>query len=164
VLVAAAVTLVAGRLGIEAFLAASDAPHQSRLDYVRSNGVGYFLRSLFENWAAALFSVFGAGWLLAVGAFRRMRRTWWSPWPVRLAAFLVFVAVATTYDQTRVAAMVSWPAFVWLLRRADEQGEGGAGGLADDLVAATFLAAVVIPPVVIWEGEPIISAWGQIIG
>lgn len=164
VLVVAAAVLALGRLGVEAFLAASEAPHQSRLAYVQRNGLGYFLRSLFENWAAVLFSVFGAGWILAVAAWARMRRTWSSPWPVRLALFLVFVAVATTYDQTRVATLVSWPAFVWLLRRADERGEGGTSGIDVDLVAITFLAGVVIPPVVIWEGEPIISAWGQIIG
>jgi hypothetical protein len=165
VLVVAAATLVLGRLGIEAFLAVSDAPHVSRLDYVRANGVGYFLRSLFENWAAVLFSLFGAGWLLALAAHSRMRRSWGGPWPVRLALLLVFVAVATTYDQTRVATLVSWPAYVWLLRRADERAVAEDGtGTDRRLVAVTFLAGIVVPPVVIWEGEPIIAAWGAIIG
>jgi hypothetical protein len=165
VLVVAAGMLVLGRLGIEAFLAASDAPHVSRLDYVRSNGVGYFLRSFFENWAAVVFSLFGAGWLLAVSAHSRLRRTWGGPWPVRLALLLVFVAVATTYDQTRVATLVSWPAYVWLLRRADERALADGGtGTDPRLVAATFLAGIVIPPVVIWEGEPLIAAWGTIFG
>ena len=165
VLVAAAGALVLGRFGIEAFLAASDAPHVSRLEYVRSNGIGYFLRSFLENWAAVVFSLFGAGWLLALSAHSRMRRSWGSPWPVRLALLLVFVAVATTYDQTRVATLVSWPAYVWLLRRADEKAlaDGGEGTDAR-LVAVTFLAGIVIPPVVIWEGEPLIAAWGAIIG
>lgn len=165
VLVVAAVVLVLGRLGVEAFLAASDAPHQSRLEYVRDNGIGYFLRSFFENWAAVVFSLFGAGWLLAVSAHARMRRSWGSPWPVRLALLLVFTAVATTYDQTRVATLVSWPAYVWLLRRADEHAVAdGEDGLGSRLVAGTFLAGIVIPPVVIWEGEPLIAAWGAIIG
>jgi hypothetical protein len=164
VLVVATITLLVGRLAVQAFLAASDAPHVSRLRYVEDNGIGYFLQALFDELPAVVFSLFGATWLLAGAAFVRLRRTFPNPWPVRAALLLLFVAVATTYDETRVMTLVSWPALVWLLRRADEQGEDGAGGLDPTLVAVVAVAGLAIPPVVIWEGEPVMSAWRSILG
>ena len=160
VVVAAVAALVVGRLGVTAFAAASDAPDVSRLTYIEDNGLGYFLRSLFDNLPAVLYSVFGAGWLLVGHAFGRARATFPNPWPVRVAALLVVAAVATTYDQTRVAALVSWPALVWLLRRADAE----EGGIQPAITAVTAAAALVIPPIVIWEGEPYISSWFRIRG
>lgn len=158
VVVLAVAALVAGRVGVSAFAAASDAPDVSRLTYIEENGLGYFLRSLLDNLPAVVFSLFGAGWLLAGHAFARARGSFPNPWPLRLAGLLVLAAVATTYDQTRVGALVSWPALVWLLRRADAE----AGGLRPAITAVTATLALVIPPIVIWEGEPYLSAWFRI--
>jgi hypothetical protein len=161
VVVTAAVALVVGRAGVAAFAAVSDAPHDSRLAYVERNGLGYFLRSLFDNALAVAWSVFAAGWLLVGHAFARLRSTFPNPWPVRLALLVLFAAVATTYDQTRVATLVSWPAAIWFLRRADAEGGDGAG-LDQTLVAVVAILGLVVPPIVIWEGEPLISAWHAI--
>jgi hypothetical protein len=64
-------------------------------------------------------------------------------------------------DQTRVAGLVAWPTAVWLVRSAERDDPAGA---EPGFAAAVLLAAALVPPVVIWEGRPLIAAWAEIFG
>ena len=159
VVLAAVGGLVAGRIGVAAFHAASDVPVMSRSTWARSLGPGVFVRTFLYNLPALAFSLLGAGWLLAGHAGAALHRRGMHLVHLLVPPALALGVALVALDQTRGATMVVWPAAVWAVRRGDEAREGG---LDRRIVAATALLAVVIPPVVIWEGSPYISSWLEI--
>jgi hypothetical protein len=156
VVVAGVGGLVLGRLGVSSFLAVSDVPNVSRADWARSIGAGVFVRTFLYNLPALAFSVLGVGWLLVGHAAGAVRARATSALPLLVPAGLALVAGLVALDETRVASMVIWPAAVWMVRQGDADREGG---LDTRMVALTFLAGIVVPPIVIWEGSPYISSW-----
>ena len=157
----AAVGLVLGRLALAGFHAASDVATLSRADWARAHGAELFLERFLANLPAYAFSILGAGWLLVGDAGRRLAPLGRGPAPFVAAGAMVLGVGVIALDQTRVASLVAWPTAVWLVRRAEADDPGGA---RPRLAAAVLVAAVVVPPVVIWEGRPVISAWAEIFG
>jgi len=159
VVLASVAGLVLGRLGVAGFLAASDVPNVSRSDWARSIGTGVFVRTFLYNLPSLAFSLLGAGWLLAGHAAMVLRQRMSSALQLAVPALLALGAGLVALDETRVASMVVWPAAVWLVRRADAERDGG---LDRRIVALTFIAGALIPPIIIWEGSPYISSWFEI--
>lgn len=156
---AALTGLVAGRLGLAWFHAASDVATLSRAEWARVHGIELFVERFLVNLPALAWSVLGAGWLLAADAARRVIGDR-SPVAAVAAAVLTVGVGAIALDETRVTAIVAVPATIWLIHRAESVDPSGSRRVAP----LVLLAAVVIPPVVIWEGEPVISAWRTILG
>lgn len=160
VVLGAVAGLLAGRLGLSAFHAASDVATLSRSDWARAHGTELFVKRYLANLPAYAFSILGAGWLLVLGAGRRCTRAGQSAAPFVVATAMVLAVGVVALDETRVASLVAWPAAVWVVRRAEDEDPAGSSLLT----AGVLVAAVAIPPVVIWEGRPVISAWAEIFG
>ena len=157
----AVVGLLVGRLALAGFHAASDVATLSRADWARAHGAELFLERYLTNLPAYAFSILGAGWLLVGDAGRRLAPLGRGPAPFVAAGAMVLGVGVIALDQTRVASLVAWPTAIWLVRRAEADDPGGA---RPRLAAAVLVAAAIIPPVVIWEGRPVISAWAEIFG
>lgn len=149
----AAAGLAVGR-GLQAwYLAASDVVHQSRVDYATDVPSEPFIANL----PSTLFSFYGAAWLIVLVLARRRIAEGQA---ARLGTFGAGAAAVLmallTLDETRVAALVLWPGTLVGIALA-------LPAVLDrrrwSIVALTALAGAVIPPVVVWDGEPLLSNW-----
>lgn len=152
-LVALAAGLVAGAAATVAYEHHAGAGAGARAGFIEQTG----LRTLAADFTAELptwlFSTFSAFWVFAAVAVSAL----WRRRAVQAAVLLALAAVAVTVvtlDETRVYALLTWPLVLWLgleaTRRLDT-------GLVRRLTAVTFLVAVVVPRIVVFEGHPSVS-------
>jgi hypothetical protein len=151
VLVAAALGLALGRVGVLVFHQLSDAPYHSRADEASLIGYNTLARRAVYNLPALLYSTFGVAWVLVVAwaamQWRVRKMTVWRA----VAGWLIATAIAfVVLDQTRIVTLVLWPASVWIGHEALRTRERDA--MTWILLAATIVVATVVPPVVVWDG------------
>jgi hypothetical protein len=160
VLVMAAVGLVLGRLGVAEFHNVSSVPYVSRLR--EASDIGYYtlVRRGIYNFAALLYSTFGAAWLLVAAWLSwqwRVRHV--LPWGAVLAWFIAVGTAFIVLDQTRDATLVLWPASVWVAYTSLREQEGERGVWL--LLAATVVVATVIPALFVWNGAIQTTSFAQ---
>jgi len=126
------VGLVAGKAALEAYHRHYGITPDDRFAFVLFVGFGGWFSRFFANFGTWLFSIFNAAWVAG--------------------ALLVFFAVpvATSLDETRVYALISWPVLLWLTLWAVRR---ECAAVARRLVAITLLAGVVLPRVIVWEAN-----------
>lgn len=154
---AALVALGAGLLGgaglTVAYEHAAGAGVAARASFIEQAG----LRTLGADFTAELptwlFSVLSAFWLFAAVAVTRL----WRHRATRAAVAFALAAGAVTVvtlDETRVYALLTWPLVLWLALEAARRLDTAA---VRRLTAVCFLAAVVVPRIVVFEGHPSVS-------
>ena len=146
--------LAAGRIAMDLYFQL----HHFQIENTRSSlvfekvGILRFLSDTARYPLVLLFSVLNVAWLawliIVVGSWRADRRL-----------FMVLVvglgvclgATVVTLDQTRVAAILTWPLVMGAVIVAARDLEGRA--LLRKLAVACFLLGLVVPRVIVWEGK-----------
>jgi hypothetical protein len=132
----------------------------ARASFIHRTGLRVLLGDFLDELPTWLFSTFGAFWLFAVVTCSR----WWALRTVRALAVLATGAglvTVVTLDETRVFALLTWPLVLWLTLLAVRRLEPGT---LRRLTALTFLAALVLPRIIVFEGRPAVSYASDLIG
>jgi hypothetical protein len=148
------VGLAAGRIAMELYF----QMHNFQIENTRSTlvfakvGVLRFLSDTARYPLVLLFSVMNVSWLawllIVVGSWRSDRRLFFV---LVLGLGLCLGATVVTLDQTRVAAILTWPLVVGAVIVAARDIDGRA--LLKKLAVACFLLGIVVPRVIVWEGK-----------
>lgn len=130
----------------------------SRLDVYLLYPFSHYLNSFISGMPFYLFSVLGAGWIVALSPGVRRLRSTKSLLGLALAAGLLLPLVAL--DQTRIASIALLPVVLTWVRVASVQlGSPGVGRLWRHYAVAT----AVIPVLIVWEGSISMTGWEQVL-
>ena len=120
-------------------------------------GIVRFLTDTIRFPLVLLFSVLNVTWvpwlLIFVASFHYCRR-WFAVLGVGMVICLTVMIF--TLDQTRVAAILTWPLLVGAVIVAVREIENRV--LLRQLAAACFLLGMIVPRVIVWEGQVHTSA------
>lgn len=151
--------LGAGKLGLEGFHAAFDIDaSEDRLAYLRAAGIERHLIATFTNLPTLVFSVLGVMWAPFLWFLTNVERR--RALTVGVLQFGLLVPVALTFDSSRVWALVSWPVVVHVLMRLALDVPRERLQLSSTVL---FLTAVVVPRVIVWEGNVVVSNYRRMV-
>ena len=136
----------------------------TRVDYIIGMGLPAFLRSALSEPFALLFSLYNA-LILFVAVYL------WFFWRKgRLAvafvscSLLAFVSILFTLDQTRVFAILTFPPLLLLVMSPSfQEMEPTQKEFFESVLAIAFIAGILIPRFVVWNGSVSSSAYAHII-
>ena len=98
-----------------------------------------------------------APWLTAVWLGKRVT-VGWERWLLALFGVAAVALTVVSADETRVFALVTWPAVLWLCLRAVEV---VPADLLRRVTAVTVVAATVVPRVWVEGGVALTSRWAH---
>lgn len=142
---------IAGKLVLVALFRHLDIHVNSGRWWWLAKAWGIMLRRFLYSYHFALFSAFGAGWLVVLRWFRH-RTPQLRPVAFALLGLLLLMPISD--DPTRVYAIVTFPLLcVFILSDGDFLASLDRAAIG--LLALLFL---VVPFVFVWAGKPIVSA------
>lgn len=115
-----------------------------RAGYLLTFGPATMIRGALSAWQPLLWSLFAGAWPV-VG---------WLVWRDRMVRTVTVMVAAlavalVTFDHTRVFALVTWPVVLTMSTRIDD----------DRAVGWLAVAALLVPPSVVWAGAVLGPAW-----
>jgi hypothetical protein len=100
------------------------------------------------SWPYILYSIFGVGWLLI---FTKLKKTW----PLLVGGIFTFFFVIIMGDQTRVGAIVLFPAvFFWIFMDKEL-----FSTINQKMIVCLVVLYLVLPVVFVWGGFPYKNLW-----
>lgn len=161
----ALIALILGKISLDwYFVSHNFGVEYSRLDYVEDAGRYQYFRAFLSNPFALFFSfynlfgIFLAAYLVYFGKKSRIT-----------IAFLVynvmaFLVVLITLDQTRVFAMLTFPAVLLLLTSPQfQQLEESEKDFFKQVLAIIFILGLWMPRFVVWNGDVFYSSYVHLV-
>jgi len=145
--------LAGGTVGLELYERHAGVSAEARASFIKQAGVRTLVTDFFDELPTWLFSTFNAFWLFLVALYGRV----WRHKVTRASIVLASVAGAVTVvtlDETRVFALLTWPLVLWLTVHAARTFDTR---LVRRVTAVTFVAALVLPRVIVFEGHASVS-------
>jgi len=145
--------IAAGTVGLELYEHHAGISAEARASFIKQAGIRTLLTDFFDELPTWLFSTFNVFWLFLVCLYGRI----WRNKVTRAAIAFALVAglvTTVTLDETRVFALLTWPLVLWLAVHATRTFDAK---LVRRVTALTFVAAVVVPRVIVFEGHASVS-------
>lgn len=125
------------------------------VSYIHDVGLQNLVRDFLAGFSTWLFTTLGACWFFLGSTGRNVLSKSLSVVVVVVGAVATLITLFVL-DETRVFALIVWPSVLWLSVRACRV---VPEPLLRRATAITFLLAVAIPRIVVWQGASYVSAW-----
>ena len=136
----------------------------TRLDYVMGMGLGSFIESGLSEPFALLYSLFSltlpfvVAYLLMFGRKNRIAPAF------MLCSLIALASMLFAFDQTRVFSLMTFPLLcVLVLAPAFQRMQSSDAEFFKALLAASFIAGILIPRFVVWNGSVSSSVYPHIL-
>lgn len=138
-------------------LYAADYDAGSRLEWITEDGIGQFVRIWRGDLPTLLFGAFGVVWVAVIAMLRDVPAR--QRWCCISALVVAIIPCLVTLDTSRVLALLTLPVLlasvIW------------AAALDRAIVLRwlpwLMLAALFVPRVMLWSGQPYVSSWERFV-
>jgi len=129
--------------------------HQSfdRFDYILVNGLDSYIHSLNKSFGLLVYSLFGVLWIFVIYWFYSSTK---KPRIFMGIGFIFALGImVVNQDQTRVFSLLTFPLLLIMIRDLASRDQNSAHGAElKSLISWIILAAIFLPKIIIWNGEP----------
>lgn len=150
-----AVGFSCGAAATMAYEASASSGALALVSYIHDVGLQNLVRDFLAGFFTWAFTTLGAWWFFLGSIGRNVLSKSLSVVVVVVGAIAALITVFVL-DETRVFALIAWPTVLWLSVRACQV---VPEPLLRRATAITFLLAVTIPRIVVWQGTTYASAW-----
>lgn len=145
--------------GVAAYDSHIGATFGGRLSFVQRTGGRELIHEFLSELATWMFSVFGAYWVCIFQFWERVVHGRWKS-IIGASALGCLVITLVSEDQTRIAALVSFPLLLWFVLRSTREVQPATLRTS---TAVVFLFALAIPRVVVQAGSAYVSHIGVLL-